>query len=100
MPVCRLTRTPELQSTYLSALRRCQISMGNAITRPHLHAKISSNAGVAKAHVFSKGLRPERLPIALAILPAIKAVWNSSATEHDTIMNQAICTLVFFGFFW
>ena len=34
-----------------------------------------------------------------SILRAIKSVWSSSATEHDTIMNWAICTLAFFGFF-
>ena len=55
--------------------------------------------GVAKTHAFGKGPRPERLPITPAILRAIKTVWSLSATEHDTIMNWAICTLAFFGFF-
>ena len=92
--------SPATIKVYLSALRRCQISMGmpspDHASMPKLQAV---QVGVAKTHAFGRGPRPERLPITPAILRAIKTVWSSSATERDTIMNWAICTLAFFGFF-
>ena len=94
---------PATIKVYLSALRRHQISQDlpspDHAAMPKLQAV---QVGVAKAHAISTAPEPttqKRLPITPPILRAIKMVWNSSATEHDTIMLWAICTLAFFGFF-
>lgn len=88
---------------YLSALRRHQIAQDfpapDRSIMPKLHAV---QMGVAKTHTISMPPEPnrqQRRPITPSILRAIKMVWSSSATEHDTIMLWAICTLAFFGFF-
>ena len=98
MPVCIipwLTRSLSGYIQSLSVIPQVLSSLdGPAITRPRLDAEIASSTG--KANVFGRSPRPERLPITPSILRAIKSVLSSSATEHDTIMNRAICTLAFF----
>ena len=71
MPVCIISQvtikkglSPATIKVYMSAFRRCQISMGMTSRDHAFNAKLQAvQVGVAKAHTFGEGLRPEKLQL-------------------------------------
>ena len=54
--------------------------------------------GIKRCEAQQQNGTKERLPISPSILRKIKAVWESSASDPDTLMLWAACCTAFFGF--
>ena len=85
---------------YLSAVRHLQISFSgrdpfHGINMPRLEYVMK---GIKKHQTESQVNRRYRLPITPVILLRLHKAWQSSASQHDTVMIWAASCLAFFGF--
>ena len=84
---------------YLSAIRFLHIMEG--AEDPFQPSRLRLQyvlRGIKRAEAQRSGSGKERLPISSNILRKIKAVWEGSASDPDTVMLWAACCLAFFGF--
>ena len=95
---------PGTIKTYLAGVRHAQIIRGHPEPRqnstlPRLHLLVLQ-AGVRRERA-ERGAPPARprLPITPPLLRQMRAVWNASASNPDTVMLWAAAATCFFGFF-
>ena len=103
---------PGTIKTYLAGVRHAQIIRGHqgssGVIRGHPEPR--QNSTLPRLHLLQAGVRRERaergvpparprLPITLSLLRQMRAVWNASASNPDTVMLWAAAATCFFGFF-
>lgn len=84
---------------YLSAVRYLQIAeKGNDPFQPSLLRLQYVLRGIKRCEAEKGSKAKERLPITPGILKKLKESWSQSASDPDTQMLWAACTLAFFAF--